>query len=359
MNQLQTTNRQMTKDEQARAIVASKMDIIKTVTGGDKAKASAFAASLSAMASDKSLSACSAENIINTGLEIVRLGLNPNKTFGQAYVVPFVIKGKNGKPDFTVAQLQIGYKGWISLAYRNGWIFRALAAYKCDEFEINFAGIKDEITFNPNYDERDETDSGWVFNNLRGVMVYAKDGAGNEFSEFVSKKKLEQLRLKSQNQKDQNVLTNIWGEWAEEMYKAKAIKYVATRLPITEQIQEAINAENEAYRDEPKQIQNAPKIETTANLNDLVSSSEKPNSSVGAKNSQTEEAEFIEAAPIEVEIDVNADILPLDALQSELMNRGASEAEAEKLLERVSPDEAKAYLADPNSIDALMENLRR
>ena len=89
-----------------------------------------------------------------------------------------------------------------------------------------------------------------------------------------------------------------------------------------------------------------------------MNSSEKPNSSVGAKNSQTEEAEYIEAAPVEVEIDVNEDVLPLDALQSELMKRGASEAEAEKLLERVLPDEAKAYLADPNSIDALMENLR-
>lgn len=94
------------------------------------------------------------------------------------------------------------------------------------------------------------------------------------------------------------------------------------------------------------------------NLNELLSSSEKPNSSVGAKNSQTEEAEYIEAAPVEVEIDVNEDVLPLDALQGELMSRGASEDEAEKLLARVSPDEAKAYLADPNSIDALMEDLR-
>lgn len=94
-----------------------------------------------------------------------------------------------------------------------------------------------------------------------------------------------------------------------------------------------------------------------AGLNELLNSSEKPNISVGAKNSQTEEAKYIEAAPVEVEIDVNEDVLPLDALQSELMNRGASETEAEKLLARVLPDEAKAYLADPNSIDALMENL--
>ena len=88
-----------------------------------------------------------------------------------------------------------------------------------------------------------------------------------------------------------------------------------------------------------------------AGLNELLSSSEKPNSSVGAKNSQTE---YIEAAPLEVEIAP----LPHDLLQSELVKRGASETEAEKLVERLSIDDAEAYLSDPNSIDALMENLR-
>ena len=107
-------------------------------------------------------------------------------------------------------------------------------------------------------------------------------------------------------------------------------------------------------------VKEQPKIETpaTANLNDLVSSSEKPNSSTVKQNLTVDDAEFIEAAPVEVEIDINEDVLPLDALQSELIKRGASEDEAEKLLARVSPDEARAYLADPNSVDALMENLR-
>ena len=326
MNQLQI------REQDARELVRSKMDVIKTITGGDKAKMSAFAASLTAMASDPALSICSVQSVIGAGLEIVRLGLNPNKTFGQAYVVPF--KGK--------AQLQIGYKGWISLAYRNGWIFRALAAYKCDEFEINFAGIKDDIKFSPNYDERDETNSEWVFGNLRGVIVYVKDAGGNEFSEFVPFKKLEQLRLKSQNQKDKEALTNIWGEWAEEMYKAKAIKYVATRLPITEQIQEAINAENEAYKEQPK-LEPQPQ-----NLNEFLSK---------ATQKKAEPAEeIIEAAPLE--IDVGEEVLPLDALQNELVARGVDEIEAEKRMERMTPDEARAYLADPNSIDALAEELR-
>lgn len=102
------------------------------------------------------------------------------------------------------------------------------------------------------------------------------------------------------------------------------------------------------------------KTSPKASLNELLSSSEKPNSSVGAKNSQTE---YIEAAPLEVEIatvkeNLTVEPMPLDLLQSELVKRGASETEAEKLVERLSIDDAEAYLSDPNSIDALMENLR-
>ena len=338
MNQLQT------REQNARDLVGLKMSQIQTILGGDKAKASIFASAIVNIANDKDLRGCNVESIVNTAMQIVQIGLHPNKLFGQAYVVPY-----GG-----VAQLQIGYKGLISLGYRNGWKFRAIAVYSCDKFEINFAGIKDEINFTPSYDERDETDGKWVFDNLRGVLVFAVDKQGAEFSEFVSKKKLEKLRLKSQNQKSQDKLAHIWLEWAEEMYKAKAIKYVASRLPINDSLAEALSLEDEPIRAE----QSKPQTPKTQNLNELLSSPEKPNSSVGAKNSQTDEAEYIEAAPVEVEIDVNEDVLPLDALQSELMNRGASEAEAEKLLERVSPDEAKAYLADPNSIDALMENLR-
>lgn len=97
-----------------------------------------------------------------------------------------------------------------------------------------------------------------------------------------------------------------------------------------------------------------------AGLNELLSSSEKPNSSVGAKNSQTE---YIEAAPLEVEMatvkeNLTVEPMPHDLLQSELIKRGASETEAEKLVERLSIDEATAYLNDPSSIDNLIENLK-
>ena len=346
MNQIQT------REQDARALVGSKMSQISTIVGNDKAKASIFASAIANMANDYGLRNCSVESIVNTAMQIVQIGLNPNKLFGQAYVVPF--KLKNGGE---TAQLQIGYKGLISLGMKNGWKFRAVAVYDCDDFSLEFNGLDDKIHFAPNYNERSDDDGDWVFSHLVGVIVYAKDSSDNVFSEFVSKKKLEKLRLKSQNQSKKDKLEYIWLDWAEEMYKAKALKYVASRLPINDRLAEAVSAEDEPIT--KQETAQAPK----AGLNELLSSSEKPNSSTVNQKLTVGDAEYIEAAPLEVEIttvkeNLTVELMPHDLLQSELVKRGASEIEAENLVERLSIDDATAYLNDPNSIDNLIENLK-
>lgn len=151
-------------------------------------------------------------------------------------------------------------------------------------------------------------------------------------------------------------ITKFWREKPETMLK-KVAESQALRKAFDISGLYSIDevGENEDKDDKRPQKLQTPK---TQNLNELLSSSEKPNSSTVNQKLTVGDAEFIEAAPIEVEIDVNEDVLPLDALQSELVKRGASETEAEKLVERLSIDEATAYLNDPNSIDALMENLR-
>ena len=329
MNQIQP------REQQARALVGSKMNQIQTIVGNDKAKASIFASAIANMANDYGLRNCSVESIVNTAMQIVQIGLNPNKLFGQAYVVPF--KLKNGGE---TAQLQIGYKGLISLGMKNGWKFRAVAVYDCDEFSLEFNGLDDKIHFAPNYDERSDDDGDWVFSHLVGVIVYAKDSNDNVFSEFVSKKKLEKLRLKSQNQSKKDKLEYIWLDWAEEMYKAKALKYVASRLPINDRLAEAVSVEDEPIT--KQETITPPK----AGLNELLSSSEKPSKPTINQELTIQEAEVLDTA------------MPHDLLQSELVKRGASEIEAEKLVERLSIDEATAYLKDPSSIDNLIENLK-
>ena len=233
---------------QGRAMLQTNLSNIMKAVNGDVAKASTFQAAILNMLTDQNLAECSVESIIKNAINIIQLGLNPQKTFGQAYIVPFgSAKDDNG---FKQAQLQIGYKGFIAIAYRNGWNFRAIAVYKCDKFSIEFNGLSDKIVYKANYEKQNNEDSKWVWENLRGVIVYARDSKGAEFSEFVPFAKLEKLRLKSQNQKNPNELTFIWAQWAEEMYKAKALKYVATRLPITENMAQAISMENEVYNNE-------------------------------------------------------------------------------------------------------------
>lgn len=227
----------MNREKQAVTLIKQKMPQIKLLVGDDR-KASIYASTLKQLVLNPNLKNVDVESVLGVAFEIVQAGLNPNPLFGQAYVVPY--KGK--------AQLQIGYKGWINLSYRNGWKFRAVAVYDVDKFNIEFNGLSDKIDFKPNYDEREEENGSWVYKHLKGVIVYVSDKDGNIFSEFVPFKKLEKLRLKSPNQKAGS-LQHIWLEWADEMYKAKAIKYVITRLPITEQMMEIVVKEDNSTFD--------------------------------------------------------------------------------------------------------------
>lgn len=194
-------------------------------------------------------------------------------------------------------------------------------------------------------------DGEWVTKNelVATAKVYRTDNdrpfcAEVEYSEYV------------QRTKDGSI-TKFWRDKPKTMLK-KVAESQALRKAFDIS---GLYSVDEVGDDEPKKIKVAPKIETqaTQNLNELLSSSEKQNSSVGAKNSQTE---YVEAAPLEVEIatvkeKLTVEPMPHDLLQSELVKRGASEIEAENLVERLSIDEATAYLDDPSSIDTLLEKV--
>lgn len=127
------------------------------------------------------------------------------------------------------------------------------------------------------------------------------------------------------------------------------MKYRAQSFFINEffpEVKYGLKTSDEA--EDTNEIKEMPKAEQPQNLNEFLAKA--------AQKKAEPAEEIIEAAPLE--IDVNEEVLPLDALQNELVARGIDEIEAEKRMERLNPDEARAYLADPNSIDALAEELR-
>lgn len=203
---------------------------------------------------DKNMQDCQVETIIKGAKALAELGLDINPLLGQAYIVKY-------KKD---AQPIIGYKGYITLAERFGKKIKAYCVYKCDNFVIDYSGVEDNLTFIPNMVERDETNKDWFNDNI--VCVLVKIIENNTYSyHIVSEKKIKQITGMSRS-KDSDY--SPYKQWYEEMYLAKAIKYVLSRMPMNDSIQEAINIDNQLDKELIKDIEKSSKDVINAIIDD-------------------------------------------------------------------------------------------
>ena len=101
-------------------------------TLGDPKRAAAFVTAItSAVATNPALMECDPGTVLSAGLLGETLQLSPSPQLGQYYLVPFK-DTKNGR---TVAQFQLGYKGYIQLAIRSGQ-YKKLNALAIKEGEL-------------------------------------------------------------------------------------------------------------------------------------------------------------------------------------------------------------------------------
>ena len=106
---------------------------------------------LSALNNTPALQQCSPMSFIASLLNSAQLGLEPNTPLGQAYLIPYKNKGQ------MECQFQIGYKGLIDLAYRNGQMqtIQAQTVYENDLFEYEY-GLEPKLVHKPAYSDRGE-----------------------------------------------------------------------------------------------------------------------------------------------------------------------------------------------------------
>lgn len=106
---------------------------------------------LSALNNTPQLQQCTPMSFIAALLNAAQLGLEPNTPLGQAYLIPYKNKG------VLECQFQIGYKGLIDLAYRNGQMqtIQAQAVYENDFFEYEY-GLEPKLVHRPVSQERGE-----------------------------------------------------------------------------------------------------------------------------------------------------------------------------------------------------------
>ena len=200
----------------------------------DEKRANRFTATALSIATDRNLAACSPESIIGCCVAAAQLDLNIDKNMGQVYVVPY----KSKTTGSTVAQLQIGYRGYIVLLNRLGWKAKAFPVYSTDEFDYEFNGWDETIRYEPDFEARETESNKWVYDNLEKVFTAIKSPEGEVFYNIMSKSEIEKIRQKSQNQGAQP--SNIWFEWYETMAIKTALKRHIKRLPIGDSVQTVV-----------------------------------------------------------------------------------------------------------------------
>lgn len=208
---------------------------------GNEASKDKFKASLLNIALDSNLAQCSMQSIVKASLDIAGLKLNLNKNLGKAYIVPRSVRQGNGY--VTEARIDIGYKGWLELAKRSKLSVKAHSVFDCDEFNYNVVGVDENMTLIPNFEARQEHDSEWVKEHLKGVIVGIKDlKSGDSEIKFVSKGTL--FKIMQQNDSVKKGKYSAYTDWLHEMLLAKAIKSCLSKTAMSDEIGLAVSYDN-------------------------------------------------------------------------------------------------------------------
>ncbi|ROR28500.1 recombination protein RecT [Mobilisporobacter senegalensis] len=182
---------------------------------------------LSAVNNTPKLAECSQMSFLAALMNAAQLGLEPNTSLGQAYLIPYQNKGK------LECQFQLGFKGMIDLVYRNEKVqtIQAHCVYEEDYFEYEL-GLDSKLAHKPA-----------LANRGKMILVYAffKLENGGFGFEVMSKEDIDIHALKYS--KGYSSQYSPWKSNYEDMAKKTVIKKVLKYAPLKIDFQRAISVD--------------------------------------------------------------------------------------------------------------------
>ena len=171
---------------------------------------------MSALSTTPKLAETTPQSFLGAMMTAAQLGVEPNTPLGQAYLLPYMNKGK------LECQFQLGYNGLIDLAYRSGDVSIIQAHEVCenDDFEYSF-GLEPTLRHVPA-----KTNRGAVI--LYYGMFRTKDG-GFGF-EVMSREEVESHA--SKYSKSYNSSFSPWKTNFDEMAKKTVLKKALKYAPL-------------------------------------------------------------------------------------------------------------------------------
>lgn len=181
---------------------------------------------------------CTPVSIYHSLIQAADLGIVPNGTVGQGYLIPYKMRG------VMTCTFQIGYQGLVELVWRSGMVdaINAQVVYKDDEFHFNAASPWD-IRHNVN-DDGDHSKT-----NIRGFYALALvKGSGKPMVVYMSNKQIQEHRDRFSRAADKP--DSPWTSDYEAMAKKTVLKQLIKLLPKSTDIrvQKAIAMDSLAER---------------------------------------------------------------------------------------------------------------
>jgi len=170
---------------------------------------------------------CTKESLLGALLQCATLGVEPDGVTGQAYLVPFKVKGV-----YTVV-LIVGYKGLMDLARRTGEIatIEARVVRERDLFKFQY-GIEQGLVHTPTFDEPGNPVAYYCFVRYKDKSV--------QF-EVMSQKDIDKVRATSKAKDD-----GPWKTHPEEMGMKTVVRKTCKYLPFSVNLHTAIGLDERA-----------------------------------------------------------------------------------------------------------------
>lgn len=201
---------------------------------------------LSALSTSPALMECTPKSFLAAMMTAAQLGVEPNTTLGQAWLIPYKNHG------IMECQFQLGYKGLIDLAYRSGdvSVIQAHTVYENDTFEYEL-GLEPKLRHVPAVTDRGEPTYFYA-------MFKLKDG-GYGF-EVMS---VEDVRnhAKRYSQAYTKGRTSPWQTNFEEMAKKTVLKKALKYAPLRSDFVRAVVQDETIKHDIAEDMSEVPTIE--------------------------------------------------------------------------------------------------
>lgn len=182
---------------------------------------------ISSLNNNPELQQCTPISFLSALMSAGQLGLEVNSALGQAYLIPYKNKG------IVECQFQIGYKGLIDLAYRNGQMqtIQAQSVYENDYFEYEF-GLEPKLVHRPAFEDRGEVTY------FYGLFRTVNGGYG-----FSVMSKVEMDAYAKQYSKAFDSAYSPWKTSYEEMAKKTVIKQALKYAPLKTELQKVLSSD--------------------------------------------------------------------------------------------------------------------